>query len=196
MIHIGHQNVIEISNKRLFWLSLLFYKSVDFIPPKTILNFLQIFIKWLSCNFQTLQNEIVIIHDFKHFTYWHSLPSEKKWRAIKMFLQKLCDKLQEEATNINNGNVISQKSNSILLLMRLDYIYSFILALSFTSPIVLVMKSNIEKTIKYVLHFKIFGNKKFEIRNKHWYKIKNKRYLLPNTQLDIPYELEARSLIK
>ena len=62
-----------------------------------------------------------------------------------MFLQKLRYKLQEEAINFNNGNVISQKSNSILLNMRLNYTYSFILALSFTSLIVLVMKCKIER---------------------------------------------------
>ena len=60
-----------------------------------------------------------------------------------MFLQKLRYKLQEEAINFNNGNVISQKSNSILLNMRLDYKCPFILALSFTSLTVLVMKCKI-----------------------------------------------------
>ena len=63
-----------------------------------------------------------------------------------MFLQKLRYKLQEEAINFDNGNVISQKSNSILLNMRLDYMYSFILALSFTPLIVLVMKCKIERS--------------------------------------------------
>ena len=82
-----------------------------------------------------------------------------------MFLQKLCYKLREEAININNGNVISQKSNSILLHMRLDYIYSFILALSFTSHIVLVMKSNIENIVNIFCISKCFGNKKGKINN-------------------------------
>ena len=72
-----------------------------------------------------------------------------------MFLQKLRYKLQEEAINFNNGNVISQKSNSILLNMRLDYKCPFILALSFTSLIVLVMKCKIVRDLMIYYSFKV-----------------------------------------